>query len=70
MIPYNKVFDIFLKLVERLLAKTAYLRRKCCVGDLILRMKCKRKGNINRLFDNVLSQLKTKVVFHLTKFFV
>ena len=61
MIPYNKVFDIFLKLVERLLAKTAYLWGKCCVGILILRMKCKRKGNIIRLYDNVLNQLKTKI---------
>ena len=62
-------FCIFLKLVERLLAKTDYLRGKCCVGDLILRLKCKRKGNIIRLYDNVLSQLKTKVVFYLTKLF-
>ena len=62
-------FCTFLKLVERLLAKTDYLRGKCCVGDLILRLKCKRKGNIIRLYDNVLSQLKTKVVFYLTKLF-
>ena len=60
---------IFLKLVERLLAKTYYLRGKCSVGDLILRLKCKRKGNIIRLYDNVLNQLKTKVVFYLTKLF-
>ena len=62
-------FCIFLKLVERLLAKTDYLRGKCCVGDLILRLKCKRKGNIIRLCDNVFNQLKTKVVFYLTKLF-
>ena len=69
MILYNRVFDIYLKLVERLVAKAAYLCGKCCVGDLILRLKRKRKGNIIRLYDNVLYQLKTKEVFYLTKLF-
>ena len=67
--PFNEVFDIFFKLVERLLAKTGYFRGKCCVGALILRMLCKRIGDIIRLCDNVLSQLKTNVVFLLTKLF-
>ena len=69
MLLYNTVVDVFLKLAERLVAKAAYWWGKCCVGDIILRLKRKRKGSIIILYNNVLSQLKTKVIFHLTQFF-